>query len=528
MKKFTRYYKRVKFTYTKLTVLTLFCCLFLVRGYVSFEKTGENFFHILINGQQVGTVGEMSQAESLFVSARRSIAAQSDKLTFMDVELEVTGEEVLWGKVDDNEKVLTNMTEALKGSVQQTMHHAYTLKVNEYMVNLANVEEVCALLQAAIDKYDTEKKFVVELVHDDLREFNVLTTQVLSSQEQSAKEEADMADYTKAGVQGFFEDLKQEAPKEGEKDFEDYDFGILSMDFAEEVEIVETYLPQNQLTDLETAINEVTKEQETPGEYEIVAGDTLSEISIKVNIPMEKIVEMNSETLESINTPIRVGQKLIITVPEPELSVTRVEENYYEEIYDADIIYVDNDSWYTTQTKVLQAPSAGFRKIVANETYLNDKRVEREILKEEVVMEAVPKIVERGTRIPPSYIKPISGGRQTSGFGRRKAPTKGASTYHKGVDWAVPTGTPVYASCGGTVAKAGWGSGYGYVVYINHEDGRQTRYAHLSKVLVKAGQTVKQGERIALSGNTGITSGPHVHFEILIGGKQVNPLSYLD
>ena len=78
------------------------------------------------------------------------------------------------------------------------------------------------------------------------------------------------------------------------------------------------------------------------------------------------------------------------------------------------------------------------------------------------------------------------------------------------------------------MSKAGWGSGYGYVVYIEHEDGRQTRYGHLSKVLVSVGQKVKQGERIALSGNTGITTGPHVHFEILINGVQVDPQQYLD
>ena len=83
------------------------------------------------------------------------------------------------------------------------------------------------------------------------------------------------------------------------------------------------------------------------------------------------------------------------------------------------------------------------------------------------------------------------------------------------------------ASAAGTVVKAGWGSGYGYVVYIQHSDGRQTRYGHLSKVLVSAGQTVSQGQKIALSGNTGVSTGPDLHFEILIGGVQVNPLKYL-
>ena len=213
--------------------------------------------------------------------------------------------------------------------------------------------------------------------------------------------------------------------------------------------------------------------------------------------------------------------------PEPPLSVERKEQVYYEEDYDADIIYVDNDEWYTTQEVTLQEPSAGHRKVAALVSYRNDKEVSREIIIEEVVMEAVPKIVEKGTKIPPTYVKPISGGRLSSSFGRRKAPTKGASTYHKGVDWAVPRGTAVYASSGGTVTKAGWGSGYGYVVYIKHPDGRETRYAHLNKVLVSAGQTVKQGQKIALSGNTGRSTGPHLHFELRINGTAVNPLKYL-
>ncbi|NLG03209.1 MAG: peptidoglycan DD-metalloendopeptidase family protein, partial [Clostridia bacterium] len=214
-------------------------------------------------------------------------------------------------------------------------------------------------------------------------------------------------------------------------------------------------------------------------------------------------------------------------VPEPELSVTRVEEVYYEEEYNADIQYVDNDDWYTTDTKVLQEPTSGFRKVVADINYRNDEEVSQDLVFEDIVMAAVPKIVERGTKTPPTYLKPISGGRLSSPFGRRSAPTKGASTYHKGVDWATAIGTSVCASSGGVVTKAGWGSGYGYVVYIRHPDGKETRYGHLSKVLVKSGQSVKQGQKIALSGNTGRSTGPHLHFEIIVNGTHANPMTYL-
>lgn len=526
MKKITCHNKKVKFTYIKVTLFLLFCGLLFTNGYTAFEKTGENFFHVFVDGEEVGVVGEAARAEELLLEARRNIASQSDDLVFLEAELTLAGEEVFWGWIDEEDTVIARMEEKLRGNILETMHHSYTMKVNEYMVNLASAEEVQTLLQTAIDKYDTEQKFQVNLVHDSVREFNVLTAEVVEAAAQRSTE-GETDDFAGAGIELVLSDIGNQIEEKEEKDFDDFELGLKAMNFAEKVEIVEAYLPESQLSPLQTAIDEVTKEQETASEYEVVAGDTLSEISIKVNIPMDKIIEMNSHMLENENSTIRIGDKLIITVPEPELSVERVEQNYYEEIYDADVIYVDNDSWYTTQTKVLQQPSAGFRKVVANVSYLNDKEVSREILKEEIIAEAVPKIVERGTKIPPTYIKPISGGRLSSGFGRRNAPKKGASTYHKGVDWAVPTGTAVYASCGGTVSRAGWGSGYGYVVYIDHADGRQTRYAHLSKVLVKSGQSVKQGDRIALSGNTGVSTGPHLHFEILINGSQVNPTKYL-
>ena len=517
-------HKKYRFTYIKATVGTLFLCLFFLKGYTPYEETGENFFHIQVNGQDVGTLGDKERIDELLLQARKNVVADSDELVFMKADMVVVGEQVLWGEVDTEEDVAQRMEEALRATIQETLHRSYTLKIDEYIINLSSMEDVRTLLLAAIDKYGNDGKFSVEIRNDGDREFGVLTADVVAFQ---APGDEEWHSGTEAGVQTLIADIKGEQDQEQREDFEDFELGIQTMNFADSVEIVESYLPESQLTDLEQAINLVIMEQETPSIYEVAAGDTLSEIAIKVNIPMDTIVEMNDQ-LEDVNSTLQIGDELLITVPEPELSVARVEEEYYEEIYDADIVYIENDNWYTNQTVVHQQPSAGFRKVVADVSYLNDKEIGREILKEEIVMEAVPKIVERGTKIPPTYVRPISGGVQTSGFGRRSAPTRGASSYHKGVDWATPTGTPVYASCGGTVAKAGWGSGYGYVVYINHEDGRQTRYGHLSKVLVSEGQSVKQGDRIALSGSTGISTGPHLHFEILINGTQVNPLDYLD
>ena len=522
-----RHEKIGKVVYIEATLAVFFLYLLFSKGIVTFEESEENYFHVVLNGEEVGTLGEADQAQELLIQARREIAENADELVLMDLDLSCAGEKVLWGQVDDEETVLARMKSVLENSIRETMHRSYTVKVNDYMVNLGDIGEVKTLLQAAVSKYDAEEKFTVELEQDSSRELNVLTAEVVSIEGQEKETEGQaVSAFPEAGIEAKITDAIASADPEVEKNFGEYELGILSMNFAQEVEIVETYLPESQLKPVEQAIEEVTKEQETVTTYEVVSGDTLSEISLKVNIPLDDLIAMN-ETLENENSVIRVGDELIITVPEPELSVEYQEENYVEEVYDADVIYVDEDSWYTNQTQVLQQPSSGFRKVIAVTSYLDSKVVDREIIKEEIVMEAVPKIVKRGTRIPPTYIKPISGGRLSSGYGKRSRPTKGASTFHKGVDWAVPTGTAVYASCGGTVAKAGWGSGYGYVVYINHEDGRQTRYGHLSKVLVKAGQTVKQGEKIALSGNTGVSTGSHLHFEILINGVQKNPLNYL-
>ncbi|WP_436735796.1 peptidoglycan DD-metalloendopeptidase family protein [Streptomyces sp. BBFR102] len=102
--------------------------------------------------------------------------------------------------------------------------------------------------------------------------------------------------------------------------------------------------------------------------------------------------------------------------------------------------------------------------------------------------------------------------------------------YHTGVDFPVPTGTSVKAAASGTVVSAGWGGSYGYQVVIKHADGKYSQYAHLSALTVRSGQSVQAGQRIARSGSTGNSTGPHLHFEVRTGpgfGSDVDPLAYL-
>ena len=294
----------------------------------------------------------------------------------------------------------------------------------------------------------------------------------------------------------------------------------------EKIEVCEAYMPANQITSLQDAVADVEGDALVNTTYEVQNGDTLSGIAEKFSISVDDLIAMNTN-LESENSTILPGDNLVVTVSQPKLSVDCVMAETYEEDYTADTIYKDNDSWYTTKSKVIQEAVTGRRRVLADVTYQNGTRTGSTIVRQETIKEAVPEIIERGTQSPPTFIWPVSSGYVSSGFGARSRPKAGASTYHQGVDIAVSIGTTVRASSGGTVITAGWVSGYGNAVYIRHADGVVTRYGHLSKILVSVGETVTQGERIALSGNTGNSTGPHLHFEMRINGTAVNPLNYI-
>ena len=124
--------------------------------------------------------------------------------------------------------------------------------------------------------------------------------------------------------------------------------------------------------------------------------------------------------------------------------------------------------------------------------------------------------------------RPVDEMRLTSSFGHRSDPFTGRRARHNGIDIPGPVGTPIYATADGYVSKAEWFSSYGNFISLEHGAQLQTRYAHMSRMTVSAGQRVKKGDIIGYVGSTGRSTGPHLHYEVRIAGSAVNPLPYMN
>lgn len=478
--------------------------------------TPDDRYMVVLNGEEMGYVSDTSIVQSALTEARTQINTTNSGVTLVETDVSVY-KEATSGAVLSEELLAASMYTALTANTSNTVNTsvndtAYTVRIDDFTVTLASREDVVELFEAVKDRYIESNEFTVELVENTDGSYNSLKTNLVSADleiNEAAKVLASMDGNAEAAVEEENIVLKD---------------GILSVGFEENVEIIETKADSSNIVSVEEAYELVTKEHAEKGVYTIQQGDTLSAISKKYELTLDELCALNGI---DVNTTIYVGDQLIVTVPASEITVVVVEEASYDENYDAPIQYVDNNSLYIGTENVIQNGVSGTRGVVALISYVNGVESDREIISQTVYTEAVPTIIERGTLTPPTYIKPVNCNWITSPFGYRVHPTTGVWSLHTGVDYGVSTGTPVRASSSGTVVRAAWFGGYGYCVDIKHSDGSLTRYAHLSSFAVSYGQTVRQGQVIAYSGNTGNSTGPHLHFELYLRGTLVNPVEYV-
>lgn len=293
--------------------------------------------------------------------------------------------------------------------------------------------------------------------------------------------------------------------------------------FAEKVELKNEFTDASKIAEKDEIINFIVKGTDEIKTHKIESGESFWSISKRYNMSLAELQKANPE----INPEkVKIGQVINLIVPKPLISVKTVQTVTSIEKAEFEQKVEYSNAMYKDETSVKIKGVNGEKEVVADVTKVNGIETGRTVLSEKIIKEPKAQLIVKGTKDPPPR----------KGTGTFSYPARGSisSRYgmrwgrrHTGIDIAASYGSPVKASDGGVVTWVGWEGGYGKLIKIDHGGNFVSYYGHLSKYNVKVGQKVYKGEKIGAVGNTGNSTGPHLHFEIRKNGVVKNPLTYL-
>lgn len=313
------------------------------------------------------------------------------------------------------------------------------------------------------------------------------------------------------------------------------------LDLVEKVSYIQGLYSENTLMDSDDLREYLlTHSKSEISKYTVQKSDTAESVCSANNLTTEQFFAINPDLDK--NKELKKGATVNIIRSIPFINVTVSKTQTSTRAIKYDTVEIKTDSLYQGVKKVITSGKNGEKEVVTLITYVNGEEVSSQEISSTVTKEAVDQKVYVGTKPVPNnvtiygsqsgaFIWPAVGANTvSSGFGYRYI--FGGTSFHRGVDitGSGANGKPVVASAAGTVEKVtSSNSGYGYSVLIDHGNGIKTRYAHCQagSICVKVGQIVVQGQMIARLGNTGNSTGPHLHFEIIYNGSYANPLNYL-
>ena len=322
-------------------------------------------------------------------------------------------------------------------------------------------------------------------------------------------------------TEGAFEQLLEQATAAYRNEH------TVSIDFVEEVEIRECQLPVEEFTNLADAALLLNSTKAGEVTYTVEAGDCWSVIAENHGMTNQELLDLNpGYDIDKL----QIGDVLLISTAVPYLTVVVTQMEYYVADVPYSVDYVDDSTMWKGDTRIISKGVYGTADTVACVTYRGAEEIKREVVSEVILTEAINEvqargIVERPSWAPTGTFRWPTNGKITSYYGYRNI--FGSRSFHGGIDIANSRGTDIVAADGGQVIYAGWMSGYGYLIKIDHLNGYVTYYGHNSKMLVKVGDYVHKGEHIAEMGSTGRSTGPHLHFEVRYNGERQNPMNYL-
>ncbi|MFZ5944986.1 MAG: peptidoglycan DD-metalloendopeptidase family protein [Bacillota bacterium] len=302
---------------------------------------------------------------------------------------------------------------------------------------------------------------------------------------------------------------------------------ILSTEFEEDVKVEAVQAKLSQLVAPDRAIDLIINGTDKIETYKVKKGDTLWDIAHGNNMTVNELKEANPELTKEV---LSIGQELKLVKTDPMVHVVSTVKYTQEEKIPFDTKYISSSDLWRGQNQVKEPGKSGKQQVTYEVVQKNGVEINRNVLDKIVLEEPKTKVVYQGTKLMVAsrggggngeLAWPLRG-RITSGYGWRRL------GFHTGLDIDGLTGDPIFAAESGVVLTAGWNGNYGYSIDIDHGDGLMTRYAHLSKMDVRTGQKVKRGDLIGRVGNTGRSTGSHLHFEVRVNGNHLNPIKYLD
>jgi len=295
---------------------------------------------------------------------------------------------------------------------------------------------------------------------------------------------------------------------------------LLKLDFLEKVKVEKQKVAASELVSSEKAYQFITTGTKNPEKYIVKEGDSLWLIARRNDMYVDDIIKANHLKTENL----ALDQELILVKSRPFINVAaKVQGKKTEAIPFETKVIVDKNS--PSRISIKQEGKNGQKDVVYIASKLNGVVDKREVISEKVIAPAVARIIIKGSKV--TKVASRGGGGGSLDWPLQGLITQYFSGGHTGIDIGIPTGTPIRAADSGYVVFTGYSGGYGKLVSINHGNGLVTNYAHCSAINVTEGQQVDRGEVIALSGNTGRSTGPHLHFEVTSGGSFLNPLNYL-
>lgn len=296
-----------------------------------------------------------------------------------------------------------------------------------------------------------------------------------------------------------------------------------SIEFVENIEIVETATDFSKIIDEEEALQLIAMGTNEKKTHIIEQGENTWTLALKYGLEMEDIMKANPGIVPE---RLQIGQEINLVVPKPLVSVRTKEYVELVEKIPFETEYEKTDALYKGDKKITVQGEEGQREIKGYIVKENGVEVTKEIMEEKILVEPKTRVIAEGIKERPAtvatgiFANPTRG-RLTSPFGNRWG------RKHTGIDIGSSLGTAINAADAGRVSFSGRNGAYGNLVIIDHENGYQTYYAHNNRNLVKKGDRVYKGQKIAEMGSTGRSTGVHLHFEVRKNGTPLNPQGFV-